>query len=319
MLDDLILAAFIGGMINVAVQGFSGNIESAGDFWLSFGIGALGGLAGGMAGQAVASAISIGGAAAGAAIGATAGGISGFTVSSGNAWMNDANFLQGLAAGSIGLGIGAVSGGIVGGLSGGINARMHGGNFWNGDGYIEVLASENSLGVVEKKDSPLTQEKIIDYLRETETWWPGKDRINRVETEAGLSFDVGNETYYRGNDGILYKLKNGVTTKLGGFTKYTRTGGINNYYLEIHMSPFNTLRNFSIAFNHELIHSHHYNTVYAVLSDPKLFMSYTETSAYANTQLYYPQIQLPMSIPAYNGPLNIYNWPKKMLPVSLLF
>ena len=141
VLDDLILAAFIGGMINVAVQGFSGNIESAGDFWLSFGIGALGGLAGGMAGQAVASAISIGGAAAGAAIGATAGGISGFTVSSGNAWMNGANFWQGMAAGGIGLGIGTVSGGIVGGLSGGINARIHGGNFWNG---IQVLESPTS-------------------------------------------------------------------------------------------------------------------------------------------------------------------------------
>ena len=49
----------VGAIMNVAIQGMSGNINSAGDFFLAAGIGSLAGAAGGFAGQAVAGSLSI--------------------------------------------------------------------------------------------------------------------------------------------------------------------------------------------------------------------------------------------------------------------
>ena len=134
VIDDILIAAAIGAIINVTFQGMSGNINSAGDFFKYAGIGALAGAAGGFAGQAVAGVVGTVGFAGGAMTGAAGGFAGGFVGGAGNAWAGGASFGQGLEQGLIGGGFGAVTGGLIGGVSGGITATKHGGNFWSGEG-----------------------------------------------------------------------------------------------------------------------------------------------------------------------------------------
>ena len=65
--NPIIAAMIIGAIINVAVQGISGNLHSFGDVALAAGVGALAGAAGGLAGQAATQAITAAGGIAGAA------------------------------------------------------------------------------------------------------------------------------------------------------------------------------------------------------------------------------------------------------------
>ena len=133
--NSIVAAILIGGGINFISQIIAGNVRNAGDAFMAFGIGALGGLAGAGIGAAVGSAIggSIG-AIGGALSGAAGGAAGGFVGGAGNAWFNGANFGSGLISGLKGAGIGAITGGVVGGLSGGINSLKHGGDFWTGEG-----------------------------------------------------------------------------------------------------------------------------------------------------------------------------------------
>ena len=103
-IDDIIMAAVIGGIMNTAMQGMSGNINSCGDFFKSFGIGAFAGASGACIGAGVnvamtggsfwsgaaglANGISSTGFLAGAASGASAGFASGLITGTGNSWMN---------------------------------------------------------------------------------------------------------------------------------------------------------------------------------------------------------------------------------------
>lgn len=61
VVDDILIAAAIGAIINVAVQGMSGNINCAWDYIMDAGVGALAGAGGAFVGQAVAWAITFGG------------------------------------------------------------------------------------------------------------------------------------------------------------------------------------------------------------------------------------------------------------------
>ncbi len=54
VVDDILIAAAIGAIINVAVQRMSGNINSAGDYFMAAVVGALAGAGGVFVGQAVA-------------------------------------------------------------------------------------------------------------------------------------------------------------------------------------------------------------------------------------------------------------------------
>ena len=113
----------IGMVVNVAIQGASGNINSFGDFALAAGIGAASGAAGFGAGSLVSGALGVTGSATiggGIAIGAAGGFAGGFVGGAGNAWANGASFGQGLEAGALSGGIGAVTGGALGGIQGGI-------------------------------------------------------------------------------------------------------------------------------------------------------------------------------------------------------
>ena len=146
-LDDILLAAAVGAIVNISYQGLSGNIKSAGDFCIAMGIGALGGLAGLCIGSGISSAIAgtgfgagfIGGGevaasgfASGAVIGAGSGFSSGFITGSGNAWMTGSSFTGGLKIGITNGFFAGISGGLIGGMYGGIDAAMDGRNFWNG-------------------------------------------------------------------------------------------------------------------------------------------------------------------------------------------
>ena len=123
LVDDIIIGAVVGGIINVGIQGFSGNINSFGDLGTAFGIGALAGAGGAFVGGAVAGAAGTSGFAAGATTGAASGFASGFIGSAGNSWMNGANFGQGLMAGVEGGAAGAITGGIIGGGLGTIGSN----------------------------------------------------------------------------------------------------------------------------------------------------------------------------------------------------
>ncbi len=125
VIDDIIIAAAIGAIINVSIQGFSGNINNGGDFFLAAGIGALSGAIGGIAGGAVSGALgtatTLGGSIINGTITGAAGGFAGgFVGGAGNAWMGGASFGQGLRSGLIGGGYGALGGALIGGVTGGI-------------------------------------------------------------------------------------------------------------------------------------------------------------------------------------------------------
>ena len=146
-LDDILIAAAVGAIVNISYQGLSGNINSAGDFFAAMGIGAVAGLVGLGVGSGISSAIAgtgfsagfIGagdaaasGFASGAAIGAGSGFSSGFITGSGNAWMNGNSFINGLGVGLKNGFFSGISGGLIGGIYGGIDAAMDGRHFLTG-------------------------------------------------------------------------------------------------------------------------------------------------------------------------------------------
>ncbi len=155
----LLAAAFVGGFINVFTQGLSGNINSFGDFLMSFGVGALAGLTGAWIGGLVAapasSITSISAAITNAGtMGATAGAAGGFVIGTGNAWMSGASFEDGLKAGLVGAGTGFITGGGLGVLAGGANIK----NFLNELNHSTDLAS---IYVVDVNTGSITQTSPI--------------------------------------------------------------------------------------------------------------------------------------------------------------
>ena len=61
----LVIGAVVGGVINVASKGISGNLNSGGDFWKAFGVGAAAGALGAGGGGGISSALPITGQASG--------------------------------------------------------------------------------------------------------------------------------------------------------------------------------------------------------------------------------------------------------------
>ncbi len=118
------MAVAIGAIVNTAIQGLSGNINSGGDLFLALGVGALSAAAGYGAGLLVSGALStattFGGAMLNGAItGAASGLAGGFVGGAGNAWANGASLGQGFKQGMTGAGLGAATGGLIGGITGG--------------------------------------------------------------------------------------------------------------------------------------------------------------------------------------------------------
>lgn len=189
--EFFIEAMIIGAFINTLIQGASGNINSAGDFFLSMGIGALSGAAGYGAGQLVAGALgtatSFGGAVAnGALVGASGGFAGGFVGGAGNTWMGGASFGQGLQAGLIGGGYGALGGALIGGVSGGIQYQRQISVFQKGcvdlgvNGGDPVPATDQFLSDAQKawyKDAPMNNVKAFTVENVPESHLTGKSGL----------------------------------------------------------------------------------------------------------------------------------------------
>jgi RHS repeat-associated protein len=136
---NLILEAmFVGGLMNVAIQGFSGNIKGLGDFGTAFAVGAVAGAGGAFAGGAAVSVVGVGGFAGGAAAGATAGAVGGFLGGAGTSWTQGGSFSDGITSGLKGAAIGAIGGALIGGTIAGVKSALNNGSFWNGNGEISA-------------------------------------------------------------------------------------------------------------------------------------------------------------------------------------
>ena len=137
--NPLLIAAFLGGIINVGLQILSGNIHNVGNFFTAFGVGVIAGLTGAWAGAATSAAIGgSSGFISGAITGAAGGAVGGIIGGAGNSWMNGANFGNGLIDGLKGAGMGALADGLVGGIFNGIDAIRNGTNFWSAESKLDL-------------------------------------------------------------------------------------------------------------------------------------------------------------------------------------
>ncbi len=237
--EFFIEAMIIGAFINTFIQGASGNINSAGDFFLSMGIGALAGAAGGFAGQAVAGALgtatSFGGAVAnGALVGASGGFAGGFVGGAGNAWMGGASFGQGLQSGLIGGVYGALGGALIGGISGGIQYQRQISVFQKGCA---------DLGVNGGDPVPATDQ----FLSDAQKVWYKDAPTNNVK-----AFTVENvpESHLTGKSGLITKNAPAKTVPLS--VNKVLTGNSNVYFNK--NLAFSSAKQLFFTMGHEFVH-----------------------------------------------------------------
>ena len=185
VIDDIIAAAVLGAIFNSFTQIVAGNVNNTGDFFLAAGIGALSGAAGASVGSAVVGAIKYGGFISGAASGAANGATSSFIAGSGNAWMQEKSFGQGLKEGGIAAGIGLGSGALLGGLAQGYIDHKQGYSFWDG---TKMIGTETVS--IASNAEPIAQLRDDDCLATTIEW-----------TDHSLG---GNMTYDKANSFVEY-------------------------------------------------------------------------------------------------------------------
>ena len=146
VLETVLLAAWIGGMVNIASN--MKNINSLGSFLGSFAVGALAGAASACIGAGMASLIQGGGFLSGITGAAEAvapsgfwngfcvtsasGAGNGFISSIGNSLLSGSSLNDSFKQGLIGAGTGALIGGTIGGVCAGFDAKANGGEFWKG-------------------------------------------------------------------------------------------------------------------------------------------------------------------------------------------
>ena len=247
--NPLLFAFFIGAYFNVTLQGMAGNINSAGDFFLSMGIGGLSGAAGYGAGQLVAEAVGTVGFAGGAMTGAAGGFAGGFVGGAGNAWAGGASFGQGLGQGIIVGGFGAVTGGLIGGISGGITATKHGGDFWSGEGAtFDALAA------------PILGDKIeigegMDYTNKYAQTFSDENFGTNVKGVNDLYADgTLPPGYSKKGDVVL----NASGKSVRGSTMYLGTGKGSNVYL--YKAAFASKEQLYFTMGHEYLHAGYFST-----------------------------------------------------------
>jgi len=126
------LAIAIGVVVNYAIQAWSGNINSVGDFFLYSAIGGLSGAAGGIAGPILGGFVSTGGFFGASSSGFGAGFAGGFISGFGNGIVQKNNVGQALKNGIIDGALAGVTAGLLNGIIGGIDAVKWGCSFWDG-------------------------------------------------------------------------------------------------------------------------------------------------------------------------------------------
>lgn len=258
VVDDIIIAALIGGTINAIIQGCTGNINSAGDFALAFGVGALSGAVGAWAGGAAFSAAAVGGFQGGFAAGLAGGAAGGFVGGAGNAWCNGASFGSGLLAGWNGAITGALIGGVTGGLSRGIRDYRKGYSFLDGKRTIDFSAPE--IVTMDKAYPNLRNFSNYEEIEAMETaalqrrtaWnysiGEGDMRLCSLTTEAPEGYSVNSNTGLFIND---------EGRQILGRTIECSTG-----YIEVHVSPYASTHAsesiFRATVGHEFTHAFHF-------------------------------------------------------------
>ena len=171
-------AIFIGGFINFAIQGITGNINSFGDCVKAWTIGGLAGVCGAWAGAAVSGALgaatSVGSAIGyGALAGAAGGAAGGFISGAGAALKPNASIKDVMLGGLIGAGLGAASGALIGGLGGGLSFRKEAAVFRKGCSDLNVDPAEAV---------PATDQFLSDAQK---AWFPDApmDKVNQFTVE----------------------------------------------------------------------------------------------------------------------------------------
>ena len=239
VVESIIMAAMIGGMINATSQSMSGNINSTMDFMKAFGIGALAGAGGAFVGGAVAASVGVGGFVGGAAAGAAGGATGGFIGGAGNSWIQGGSFKDGIYSGLIGAGIGAAGGAIVGGAVGGIKSSINGKTFWDGR-YTKTYLKENGITLTGKS---ISESELDDFINSN-----FKNRIEMMKYKPDISV----------NDKMVSKLASSkisaVTVPMNG--KYDHAGASNIY---LRNSCLISDKKLFYVLDHELIHASHYS------------------------------------------------------------
>jgi len=150
--NPLLIAAFIGAIINVATQASQGNIKSFGGFWAAAGIGAGAGLLGGLAGMGATTVMASYGIQGGMLGGMAAGGAGGFagglSLGTANAMVfNHMGFGQAISTGGINMGINyGIMGTVTGGIFGGIQAYNNNCDVLTGDPLQQLYLYQNENG-----------------------------------------------------------------------------------------------------------------------------------------------------------------------------
>ena len=261
--ESFIATAFaIGALTNVFFQMISGNINSAGDFLFSAGIGGLAGMAGAAAGSAAASAVGIGGFLGGAASGAASGAAAGAINSFGNTFMSSHNLGTSIGYGFLGGFMGALGGGLTGGLSRGILDDRHGYNFWDGSFYEEFVTGEvvpdgNYAAIADYYNNSSIADQYDAALANRYKEMFGVERcdfnIEEITTRT-TNFGVKNPKY--GMDGKWQFVRLSDNMGVGGFVSGNSVSGTH-----IHISPYTMNRNdivFRALAGHELAHAYHH-------------------------------------------------------------
>jgi RHS repeat-associated protein len=211
--EFLVESIIMGVVFNVMMNG--PNINNLGD---AIGYAVVGGLAGGVGaatGGLVAGAIGFGGFAGGAVVGASSGFAGGFIGGSGNAWVEGANFGQGIVSGLKAGGIVSVTGGLIGGTVAGIDAVRNGANFWNG--------SVNEVGGA--GSGMFLDEEIPAGHKPTPTGEIAETSSNPNYEKYGMTRNGGTKAHYgvdyvgkEGDD--VFAMYDGTVIKIGGSKAY---------------------------------------------------------------------------------------------------
>jgi RHS repeat-associated protein len=200
---NIIIGAVIGGVINLGVQIFNGNVQSFGDGCVAFGIGAAAGAVAGATGVWVGGAIGIGGAAGGAIAGAASGFSAGFITGTCNSWyFEGASLKDGLSAGLREGGYGAAFGGVIGGVAGGIGAVHGNRSFWTGKRlYPEFRGTMSPQSTNVNSNSPYTNNTEVTL----------ESTGSETSAESGTTSETnGDHTDY------LQKVASDAEDKIGG-------------------------------------------------------------------------------------------------------
>ncbi|HAZ01438.1 MAG TPA: hypothetical protein DCY97_04585, partial [Marinilabiliales bacterium] len=249
----LILAAIIGGSINLISQGMQGNIHNGIDAFKAFGIGAGVGALSAFGGAAVLAGVTHAGIAVGSFVGgslsgATSGFIGGFgsgtlnsKIMEGNSW--DASFSKGVHNGIVG----AIAGGAIGGVLGGASALKDGRRFWTGTNKCDY-------GINLNKGNPYLIKTKWGKEAVSDTKWIDVKDFDNMETNINQNLQDGTyKVTWNINEGT------GVRTIVSNSEYDNIVGGTANRDLDILKGGWKIVSGKNINIRTEMLNGTNYN------------------------------------------------------------